>query len=353
MISVTGIYYDGKTSKADTATFNVYDGGDIRVERKEDRSLIASPDLSRLKFSSRLANTPRYIYFPDGAQFETDDNISVDKILTKFKRHSWLNIVHLLESHKRYVFIALLILILFIWGGVKYAVPMISKSIAYRLPISALGYASNQTLSFLDKSILKPSEIDHNEQTKLLSHFQNVVDNHTDLQLTILFRKGGSIGPNAFALPNGTIIFTDEMIHIAEHDDELLSVFVHEIGHVVNRHGIRTVIQDSLLGFALLAMTGDVAGSSELFLGLPVLLTEMAYSRDFEREADQYALAWLRNNSISTVHFARLMERIDQKMESLLEDSDKNWLSYLSTHPMIKERIKSFKEGTGESISSE
>ena len=46
--------------------------------------------------------------------------------------------------------------------------------------------------------------------------------------------------------------------------------------------------QDALLGFGLRALTGDVAGSSELFLGLPVLLTQLGCSRRFEREADRY-----------------------------------------------------------------
>ena len=38
-----------------------------------------------------------------------------------------------------------------------------------------------------------------------------------DQGLTVLFRKGGRVGPNAFALPDGTIIFTDEMVRLANH----------------------------------------------------------------------------------------------------------------------------------------
>ena len=32
------------------------------------------------------------------------------------------------------------------------------------------------------------------------------------MNLKIVFRKGDKLGPNAFALPDGTIIFTDEII---------------------------------------------------------------------------------------------------------------------------------------------
>ncbi|MCK7469253.1 MAG: M48 family metallopeptidase [Desulfosudis oleivorans] len=78
-------------------------------------------------------------------------------------------------------------------------------------------------------------------------------------------------------------------------DDELLAVLAHEAGHVAHRHGVQRIIQDSLLAFAISAVTGDASGTSQLFLGLPVMLTELAYSRDFEREADRYALDTLRS----------------------------------------------------------
>ena len=77
------------------------------------------------------------------------------------------------------------------------------------------------------------------------SHFEIAVKDHPDHDIRIVFRKGGRLGPNAFALPGGTIIFTDEMIMLSEHDDELLAVLIHEIGHVVHRNGMRTIIQDS------------------------------------------------------------------------------------------------------------
>ncbi|MBW1770800.1 MAG: M48 family metallopeptidase, partial [Deltaproteobacteria bacterium] len=130
--------------------------------------------------------------------------------------------------------------------------------------------AGQQGLDILDLSIFSDSELDEATRTRLMKHFRPVITDHSSYELKILFRKGGYLGPNAFALPGRTIIFTDEMVQLAAHDDELLAVLTHEIGHIVHRHGMRRVIQDSLLGFALLAITGDVSGSSELFLGIPV-----------------------------------------------------------------------------------
>jgi predicted Zn-dependent protease len=240
------------------------------------------------------------------------------------------------------VVLALVILLLFLWGSVQYGVPGAAKVIAFWLPPSVHRAASGQTLDILDRSILHPSELDETTRARLTEHFRPVIEDHPDYDLTVLFRKGGRMGPNAFALPNGTIIFTDEMVQVAEHDDALLAVLAHEIGHVVHRHGMRTVIQGSLLGFALLAITGDVSGSSELFLGLPVMLTELAYSREFEREADGYALGYLRSHHIPTVHFAALMRKIEKKMRLRSPPRDERWFSYLSSHPMTEERVRLF-----------
>ena len=344
MISITGKWYDSRTSAQVDAICRIYDNGAVRVERLEDgESLVLLPRYD-IKASPRLADTPRRLYFPAGEKFETKDNDAVDKVMNRFKRRSWLKIVYQMESRKRYVVLALASLLLFIWGSMKYGVPAAAKLIAFRLPPSIHGIAGRHTLDILDRAVFSPSELNEATRTRLMEHFRQVIEDHPGNKLKIVFRKGGRLGPNAFALPGRTIIFSDEMVRLAEHDDELLAVLTHEIGHIVHRHAMRRAIQDSLLGFALLAITGDVSGSSELFLGLPVLLTELAYSRQFEREADRYALDCLRSRGTSPIHFARLMRRIDQKIAPKLKAPGEKWLNYLSTHPMTEERLRNFEQ---------
>ena len=344
MISITGQWYDSKTSAQVGAVCRIYDNGAVQVERFEDGVPLVSLPRFDIEASPRLADTPRSFYFPGGEKFETQDNDAVDLVMTRFKRHSWLRFVHLLESRKRYALLALAVLLMFLWGTMKYGVPAAAKLIAFRLPPSVDNMAGQHTLDVLDRSLLRPSELDEATRTRIVDHFQPVIEDHPGYRLKILFRKGNRLGPNAFALPDGTIVFTDEMITLSEHDDELSGVLVHEIGHIVHRHGMRTVVQDSLLGFAFLAITGDATGSSELFLALPVLLTQLAYSREFEREADRYALNYLRSRGTPTTHFAKLIRRIHQKMAAKSETSDEKWLHYMSTHPMTEERLKDFED---------
>jgi hypothetical protein len=344
MTSITGKWYDSRTSAQVDAICRIYDNGAVRVERLEDgESLVFLPRFD-IKASPRLADTPRRLYFPAGEKFETKDNDAADRVMNMFKRRSWLRIVYRLESRKRYIVLALASLVLFMWGSMKYGVPVAAKLIAFRLPPSTHGIAGQHALDILDRSVFRPSELDEAIRPHLMEHFRPVMEDHPGHELRILFRKGGRIGPNAFALPGGTIIFTDEMVRLAEHDDELLAVLTHEIGHIVHRHAMRRVIQGSLLGFTLLAITGDVSGSSELFLGLPVLLTELAYSRQFEREADRYAIDYLRSRGTSPIHFARLMRRIDQKTAPESKAPGGKWLNYLSTHPMTEERLRNFEQ---------
>ena len=344
MISITGKWYDSRTSAQVDAVCRIYDNGTVRVERLQDGEYLLLLPRFDIKASPRLADTPRRLHFPAGEKLETKDNDAVDRVMKRFKRRSWMEIVHRLESRKRCVVLALACLLLLIWGSVEYGVPAAAKLIAFRLPPSVHRIAGRHAIDILNRSVFRPSELDEATRTRLMEQFRPVMEDHPDHELKILFRKGGRVGPNAFALPSGTVIFTDEMVRLAKHDDELLAVLTHEIGHIVHRHAMRTMIQDSLLGFALLAMTGDVSGSSELFLGLPVLLTELAYSRQFEREADRYALDYLRSSGISPLHFARLMRRIDQETAPKSKAPGGKWLNYLSTHPMTEERLRNFEQ---------
>jgi Zn-dependent protease with chaperone function len=347
MITLRGHYYDGNTSAQVRAECRIYDNGAVHVRRAEDGALLLTLPRFEVNASPRLANTIRHLYFPQGQKFETRDNRAVDDILNRFRKRSWLHAVHLLESRKRYILACVAVLIAIMWGVGRYGVPAAAWAIARNLPQSVAQKAGSHTLDVLDRSVFKPSRIDDAVQQRLQSRFQPLIQDHRSLHLQILFRDGGRLGANAFALPSGAIVFTDQMVQLARNDDELLAVLAHEAGHVTHRHGIRRIIQDSLLAFAIMAITGDASGTSQLFLGLPVALTELAYSREFEREADQYALDYLRSHGISPRHFSDLMRRLQQEKHPDGPGGESHWSNYLSTHPDMEERLRRFEESGG------
>jgi predicted Zn-dependent protease len=144
--------------------------------------------------------------------------------------------------------------------------------------------------------------------------------------------------PNALALPGGTIVVTDELVHATANDAEFLAVVAHEIGHVRGHHAMRLVLQDSGMAVLMTALAGDAVGTTLLAAALPAVLLRTRYSRQFESEADDYAFAMLRRHGHSPQAFADLMRRLRLQLHAKEESG--SLLQYLSTHPATEERIQ-------------
>jgi Zn-dependent protease with chaperone function len=162
------------------------------------------------------------------------------------------------------------------------------------------------------------------------------------------FRHGGMIGANAFALPSGIIVMTDELVDISKSDDELVAVLAHEIGHVRGRHALRQMLQAAGVSSLAFALLGDVSSISGILSAAPALL-HAKYSRDFEREADVFAKQWLRENGIAESNFDAILCRISgshektkakAKAKAGAKDSDKKGFDYFSSHPSTTERAR-------------
>ena len=147
------------------------------------------------------------------------------------------------------------------------------------------------------------------------------------------FRSSPPIGPNAFALPGGTVVLLDELVKAAEHDDEIAAVLAHEIGHLRERHTMRQVLQTSAAGVLVAAVVGDVLSASSYAAALPAFLLEARYSRAFEFEADRVGFTLLDRVGIERGHFVRFLTRMEQKGGSSVP-------GFLSTHPRADERSR-------------
>ena len=99
----------------------------------------------------------------------------------------------------------------------------------------------------MDSVFFEPSQLHPARQAKLRSQFSSMQRELGDgPKLRLELRHGGSeIGPNAFALPAGIVVVTDELVLLAQHDEEIESVLAHEIGHVMHRHSLRMLLQGS------------------------------------------------------------------------------------------------------------
>jgi Zn-dependent protease with chaperone function len=146
------------------------------------------------------------------------------------------------------------------------------------------------------------------------------------------FRTSRAIGPNAFALPGGIIVITDELVALAKSDDELLAVLAHELGHVRLRHTMRRLLESSAVAMLIAGITGDIASTSSLAASAPAVLLQSKFSRDNETEADRFAFDLMRRAGIDPKYFAVLLARLEAKR------GPGPFPAFLSSHPPSAER---------------
>lgn len=94
---------------------------------------------------------------------------------------------------------------------------------------------------------------------------------------------------NAITLPGGHIYVFEGLIDNARDVDEVAGVIAHELGHAMNRDGIRTLLQAAGLSLVFGSFLGDFVGGGAVVLAAELLL-KSAYSRHKETAADEYAV---------------------------------------------------------------
>lgn len=333
MTTVSAAYYDGKSPQKREVRIHFDSTGRLRIT---DQALDLSYTLSEVRITPRIGNTPRSIYLPGGAKCETPENDAIDTILQSRGKGRWQLLVHKFESRLNYVLPALVATVIIVWGTVEYGLPALSKRVASATPASVDAALGREGLAMLDRILFSPSDLDEEERRRVQVIFRPVAqatDDPRDFRLE--FRRGQRVGANAFAFPSGIVVVTDDLVRLARHQNELTAVLAHEIGHVIYRHALRQLLQNSAVVLVIASITGDITSLTSLSAALPTMLIEANYSRTFEREADQFAVDYLRANHIPPSYFADILLRLDEERGA--GDGVHN---YLDSHPATSQRIQ-------------
>ncbi len=340
MVSFRATFYDGQTSTAHEVRVAEHPGG-VRV-LGEGVELIAAKD--EIRIAPRLGDTHRSITFIGGEKVETADNDAVDALEQALGLHSGLAAWrHRLEQRWRAVLGALAALVGLAVVGVVWGIPLGARVAAQHTP-DALAYdLGSGTLEALDGSLFKPSTLDGETKNRVRTIFKDMKAAAPELPLQLKFRKMGDV-PNAFALPDGTVVVTDAFVSLTEHDDELRAVLAHEIGHVHHRHGLRMALESSSVALLISTYLGDATQISALLTALPTLYAQAGYSREHETEADTYALDFMQRTGLSPLHFASIMRKLQDEMGGDKADETPGAGAYMSSHPPTAERIARFEE---------
>jgi Zn-dependent protease with chaperone function len=308
--------------------------GILRVE-DESGAVLAHVSFDHVEISPRMGSLRRRFTLLDAGCFETDDNDAADLLLKD--RRKGIS-VHRLERSWRWAGISVVLAAAVVYVFVAYGIPAIALWLARETPSSVAATISSQGLGALEKTVLKPSRLTEADQQKAQALFAGVAaqGQRSASDYRLLIRSAPSLGPNALALPDGTIVMTDQLWPFVKAEDEIEGVFAHEIAHVDHAHSLQALYQAALVPAALAVVTGDISQISQMAAILPGVLVQAAYSRGLEQQADDDAAITVRRLGGNPAHMADLLERLDARL-CAKSGCPPNWLG---SHPQTTARAQ-------------
>ena len=245
----------------------------------------------------------------------------------------------------------------------KWGIPYTAQQLAQLLPEQTLIEVGNQTEQKLIEQT-EPSKLSAEHQAHLKKLYEQKIA--VGKPAKIIFRQGGEIMRlNAAAIPNNTIIVTDELVKLSGADEEVLAVLAHEQGHLVQKHSMQKVISNLGAAGLFALVTGDL---SDVVAASIAVLANAGYSQALELAADDYAMQHLHQQQISSIHLSNFLQRVENarilaeqsktiKMKNFtlnidgkerqITESELKWLrligklkKYLESHPELDKRIE-------------
>jgi Zn-dependent protease with chaperone function len=306
--NISAQWFDGKSARRTAVSLNV-SGRTIAVvdETSEAKEVLAHVPRDVVKVSERIANTPYRIEFPDGALAVTSDHSAVEATFKLTPSANWLA---RMERASWVVVLALVGLFGALYFAYQFFIPKIATAVAERIPREAEKSLGDTTMKALDGFMFKKTEIDAKQQTAIRNTFDQLAKaSGLEEYVRLEFRR---MQPNALAIPGGTIVVTDGLVHLFKGDERTIgAVLAHEIGHIHHRHSLKHLLEGSASALIVGAIAGDVSGVSALVTTAPVILSTLHYTRESEAEADQYAFALLKKIGRSPTDFADAMRRFN------------------------------------------
>lgn len=337
-MTLAGTYYPPDSSRAVVVSLTLDDNRTLTLSGEGVARVDA---LRECQLSEPLGRMVRHFMLPDGARVEVEDLDALAVWEREHGRRTGLHLVHLLESRWRWVATAAVFLLLFMLAGYIWGLPLAARHLAFKMPPQVGQVASEQTVALITRMLsFEDSEIPEKRRAAITQEFQKMaaaMHPSSPWQYRLKFFKASL--PNAFALPDGLVCITDELVKEAGDDKEIYGVLAHEIMHVREQHGMRSVLQNSAVFLIWTLMTGDVSTLAGMGSALPAALAQAGYSRGFEQEADIGAADYMISRGWGVKPLCDILDRIDPEHMHLGGAEEA-----ISTHPLTKKRIAFLQE---------
>ena len=348
----TAAWFDGVTARRHEAAVGVL-GDRVEVSAPGRH---ADYRLDALQLSKPVAGVPLRIGLPDGGTLvvaELDEHVALS--LGRGRR----SLPHALEGNLAVVFVAWIAVFAAAFFAYRDGIPWLAAKVATRVPVAAEAALGESILSGVDRFLLERSRLPETVRAPIAERFAQLAratDNAQHLRLEFRHGRGGFPGANAFALPGGAIVVTDDLIKEIDDADQVAAVLAHEIGHQARRHSLVHLFETSATALVFGAILGDVSGVGAVAAAAPGFLLNLNFSRGAEEDADRYAYDLLRANGMSPALLGDALQVIvdhecraddeDESAESCRKRRRRigDGPSYLSTHPAIEQRIEAARQ---------
>lgn len=340
-------YFDGMNAAAH----------EVELRGEGDQLVVEGPVLLRrfARAASRMAEpfaaAPNIVQFGDGSHCEVPAGERAALVSLMQYTPSW---IERWQARWPAALAAIVVMIGFLALAYFKGVPALTQVIVDNMPVSAEMQLGDVAQTAFEKQLLQPSGFSDERLAEINAIFERVRPAAKRMPVRLIVRAAPMIGANAFALPNGTIIITDDLVkvltgdgEISEAEQELAGIFAHEIGHIEHRHSVRAMAHSSFILAGSWALFGDF---SAVAAGLPVVVGKMSHSREMEYEADRFGGLTLKRAGMSAgaLGYALLIIEANAEKNPNAQHALPGWmrasLDYVSSHPGTAERTRRLRQ---------
>lgn len=329
-----GYAYGAGASQRQPAQIMLTRGAFVQLQ-SVDGVILARAPRNLVQFDAPLGSAPRKVHFPDGALFESHDDAALGAIMGQTRGA----VLHQLEAfHPRLIGVVALCLAA-VWALWRYGLDMLVAVAIWATPPAIAVQMDKGTLQVIDFQMASPTLISPAEQARVSAIFNDLraalpAQALRGQEFNLLFRNMDGIGPNAFALPGGTVVMTDAFVQEFGQDDVLAGVLGHEIAHVVDQHGLKRLYRSLSVAVLIAFLAGDVGSILEDIVLEGNVLLSLSHSRAQERDADAFGLRLAADAGYDPDGLAVFFERLLQEYGA---GDGSDWLS---THPSSAQRVR-------------
>ena len=149
---------------------------------------------------------------------------------------------------------------------------------------------------------------------------------------------------NAFALPGGEIFFNSGLLERAESEHEVAAVMGHEVQHIRQRHGLRSIVRSLGITVGVRAVLGDIGEGVAVLADYAGSLTSLKFGRDQERASDVGGIALMTTAGFDPQGAVNFFGKLAEDAGEPGTGVGLMFRTMTSTHPASSERTDRLRE---------